>query len=92
MARPCAVTRPHRSRLPEFGFGIECDSTEWHTLPYQIERDLNRQNRILGSGFHLLRYSSAALRREPDRVIAEILETLVSRGCTREPTPVWDGK
>ncbi|MFN8053099.1 MAG: type IV toxin-antitoxin system AbiEi family antitoxin domain-containing protein [Acidimicrobiales bacterium] len=57
---------------PEAGFGIECDSREWQTLPYQVDADLTRQNDIVGSGFPLLRYTPTMLRNDPERVVREI--------------------
>ena len=64
---------------PEAGLGIECDSREWHTLPYQIDHDLRRQNDILATGILLLRYSYNAVRTEPGRVADEIRAQLLAR-------------
>ena len=59
---------------PEANLGIECDSTQWHTLPSQVAAGLKRANEINGSGFLLLSYSSSQLRDEREAVIAEILD------------------
>lgn len=64
---------------PEARLGIECDSTEWHTLPSQVAAGMKRTNHINGSGFLLLSYSSSALRDDPDAVAAEIARHLRER-------------
>lgn len=70
---------------PEANLGIECDSTQWHTLPSQVAAGLKRANDINGSGFLLLSYSSSQLRDEESGVIAEISRHL------RERSPQSDG-
>lgn len=65
--------------FPDSMVGIECDSSEWHTLPFQHDHDLERQNLILREGLLLLRYTLRRLREEPAGVAAEIRETLTSR-------------
>lgn len=72
---------------PDSGLGIECDSREWHTLPYQIEHDLERQNHIVGTGVLLLRYTYARLVREPGIVVDEIRRHLESRSGIGWPAP-----
>lgn len=66
----------HRYRLdfayPTVKLGIECDSRAWHTLPHQIDRDLSRQNALLGAGWFLLRYTLMHLRESPAAVMEEI--------------------
>ncbi|MFN8051881.1 MAG: hypothetical protein U0Q22_10615 [Acidimicrobiales bacterium] len=85
-----APTREHRVRVgkqsyfidfmyPEALLGIECDSKEWHTLPYQIDSDLARQNDILGEGILLLRYTKALLKEDPRRVTDQIRRHLEQR-------------
>ena len=64
---------------PEVGLGIECDSTMWHTLPYQFEADLRRQNHLIRSGMLLLRYTPSRLRDDRAAVIDEISDALTHR-------------
>ena len=70
--------------------GIECDSTEWHTLPYQRVRDARRRNRIQNAGLMLLLVTSGRLRDDPDGVIDEIRTALVNRaGLGSGPTATF---
>ena len=84
----------HRYRV-DFAFfdsmvGIECDSREWHGLQFQIDHDLERQNRILGTGLLLLRYTSRRLRDDPAGVVAEITANLEARaGTGSAPNPTF---
>jgi len=59
--------------FPEARLGIECDSLTWHTLPYQMDAHLRRQNDIQGTGMLLLRYTRRRLREEAADVAEEIV-------------------
>lgn len=75
---------------PDSMLGIECDSDEWHGLFYQVEYDLERQNRIQKEGLLLMRYTVARLRDEPEAVGAEIIEAVARRaGSTPERPSVF---
>jgi hypothetical protein len=63
--------------------GIECDSSMHHTLPYQFEADLIRQNGITGQGVLLLRYTPGRLRHHAVDVTTEIRSHLISRSNMR---------
>jgi len=61
---------------PELGIVIEVDSTEWHMLPEDHSRDVERQTRM---GKHLivvLRFKPSQIRREPAEVIGRIREAI----------------
>lgn len=82
--REWPVETPVKRYFVDFGYpaanlGIECDSSMWHTLPYQFEADLVRQNAIVGEGVLLLRYTPSRLRDDEDAVIAEISRHLELR-------------
>jgi len=64
---------------PEARLGIECDSSTFHTLPYQFEHDLRRQNDIVGTGMLLLRYTPSRIRNDPFAVADEIRRHLQHR-------------
>lgn len=61
--------------------GIECDSRRFHTLQFQADADLARQNAILRAGILLLRYTPSRLRSDPSGIVTEIRSALSSRGC-----------
>lgn len=64
---------------PDSMVGIECDSSEWHTLPFQHDHDLERQNLIQREGLLLLRYTLRRLREDPAGITTEIRDTLAAR-------------
>lgn len=69
---------------PELGIAIEVDSTEWHILPDDHRRDVERQTRM---GKHLivvLRFKPSQIRTQPAQVIAEIREA-IERARGRAP-------
>ena len=47
------------------------------------QREFNRQKKITNQGYMFLRYSPEFVRRNPHRFIAEVRETLASRGRLR---------
>lgn len=65
--------------FPDSMVGIECDSSEWHTLPFQHDHDLERQNLIQREGLLLLRYSFRRVREDADGVADEIRATVAHR-------------
>ena len=61
---------------PEFGIAIEVDSTEWHILPDDHERDVARQTRM---GKHLivvLRFKPHQIRTQPADVLSQIKDAI----------------
>lgn len=61
---------------PEFGVGSECDSMLVHSTPEQLAADLERQNRILGTGLVLKRFTYRDVRDRPNYVIAQLRHAL----------------
>lgn len=59
---------------PELSFGWEVDGFEAHGTPAAMAYDLNRQNRILSAGFHLLRFTATDVYRRPAYVVRTIRE------------------
>ena len=77
------IARPD-AWYPDLGIAIEVDSTEWHVRAEDHDRDVERQTRM---GKHLiivLRFKPRAIRREPDKVVAEIGEA-IERARGRAP-------
>lgn len=77
------VARPD-AWYPELGIAIEVDSTEWHILPEDHQRDVDRQTRM---GKHLivvLRFKPNRIRTRPAEVIAAIRDA-IERARGRAP-------
>ncbi|WP_308113661.1 DUF559 domain-containing protein [Arthrobacter sp. ISL-30] len=58
---------------------VEIDGKS-HLEPRQVKKDRFRNNASTIGGFLLLRYDYEALMYSPDRVLAEVLKVLTSRG------------
>ncbi|TQF73529.1 DUF559 domain-containing protein [Rhodococcus spelaei] len=58
---------------------IEVDGWAWHRDVTRFNDDAKRQNRLINSGWHVLRFTWHQLRLEPDLVIAQITEALGDR-------------
>jgi hypothetical protein len=57
---------------PDFDFGWEIDGFATHGTPDAMQYDLNRQNRILRTGFHLLRFTATDVYQRPAYVVRTI--------------------
>jgi len=62
---------------------VEIDGLAFHTDPVQYQRDRTRQNRLVGLGWRVLRYTWDDLTRRPDRVKQEIVAELAKQ----DPAP-----
>ena len=72
------------ARASDLGIAIEVDSTEWHILPEDHQRDVERQTRM---GKHLivvLRFKPNQIRTRPVEVISQIREA-IERARGRAP-------
>ena len=68
---------------PDFRWGrviVEVDSREWHSDVESWRRTLARHNLLTQLGFIVLHITPTEIRREPQRVIATIRETLIAAG------------
>jgi hypothetical protein len=69
---------------PELGIAIEVDSREWHLSPADHSKTLQRGNRMEKYLINVLRFTPNQIRREPERVVAEI-RAAIARACGRAP-------
>lgn len=58
---------------------IEVDGWAWHRDADRFNRDLARQNALVNSGWHILRFSWHQLASEPERVLRDIRAALSQR-------------
>ncbi|MDP9143434.1 MAG: DUF559 domain-containing protein [Actinomycetota bacterium] len=58
---------------PHLAKCIEIDGFDAHGSPEALERDLERQNKLLELGWEMRRFSARRVRRNPDGVLAEIV-------------------
>jgi hypothetical protein len=70
-------------RIPDFywpalGKAVEVDGVDAHASADKLDDDLVRQNALMDLGIELRRFSARLIRREPDRVVAEIRKFLES--------------
>lgn len=68
-------------RVPDFywpdrGKAIEVDGVDAHSSADRLDDDLVRQNALMDLGIELRRFSARRVRREPERVVAEIRKFL----------------
>ncbi len=61
---------------PALGLAVEIDGKAYHVLSEDWESDLTRQNDIVLAGWRVLRFSAAALRDQPETVIATLRTAL----------------
>jgi very-short-patch-repair endonuclease len=79
----------HRGRLiarvdfayPDIRLVIEVDGFEVHGTPAALQRDLERQNRLMAAGWTVLRFTWLDVVRRPEWVVAEIAAVLRDRAC-----------
>ncbi|HJS72612.1 MAG TPA: DUF559 domain-containing protein [Acidimicrobiia bacterium] len=63
---------------PQLGKAVEVDGVDAHSSADRLDDDLVRQNALLDLGIQLRRFSARRVRREPERVVAEIRKFLES--------------
>jgi hypothetical protein len=61
---------------PERGKAVEVDGVDAHASAEHLDDDLKRQNELLNLGIELRRFSAREIRRNPDRVVAQIRQFL----------------
>jgi hypothetical protein len=64
---------------PDFGWPdrmkiVEVDGFGSHSTPEQMSRDRQRQNALMSLGWDIRRFSAQDVRRDPHKVIAEIID------------------
>jgi hypothetical protein len=57
---------------PDLRLAIEVDGFETHASPEALQRDLDRQNALVGLGWTVLRFTWADVVRRPERVVAVV--------------------
>lgn len=57
---------------PGRGKGVEVDGVDAHSSADKLDDDLVRQNGIMDLGLDIRRFSARRIRREPEKVVAEI--------------------
>jgi very-short-patch-repair endonuclease len=63
---------------PDAGVAVEVDSREWHLLPADWERTMNRRAKMSSYGIIVLHFSPRQIRTEPEKVVSLIRSTLTS--------------
>jgi hypothetical protein len=58
---------------------VELDGRAYHTTSDRFERDRYRQNRLIGAGWTVLRFTCRDLTRRPDYVVAVVSQILEDR-------------
>ena len=71
--------------LPEAMIAIEVDGLEVHATREALDNDLQRQNRLVLAGWHLLRYTKAHLVRRRSAVRKELLDLVAQRRLFQPP-------
>lgn len=61
---------------PEWRLAVEFDGHDAHRTPAQLQRDLTRQNLLVGAGWTILRFTWADVVERPDMVAATIRSQL----------------
>ncbi len=61
---------------PQYNLVVEVDSWEYHRLRRPFEEDKRRGNRLELARVMVLRYTDEQLLKEPERVIAELVEAM----------------
>jgi len=62
---------------------VEIDGREPHSEPETFRRDRRRQNALLGSGRHVLRYAAFDALVDPEEVAEDIIAVLRRRRAAR---------
>lgn len=62
--------------FPAVRLAIEVDGQAFHSDARAFHRDRRRQNDLVRAGWTVLRFTWADLSREPERVVAEVLDAL----------------
>jgi very-short-patch-repair endonuclease len=86
--RPAAqhqVTAGGRRYRLDFAFprervALEADGKQSHFLASDWERDLRRRNALTAEGWCVLHFSWDRVRREPGRIVDEVVKTMGARG------------
>jgi very-short-patch-repair endonuclease len=73
------VRTPSGNVYPDFawvdrGRIVEVDGFETHRDPARFQRDLERQNQLMDLGWEIRRFTASDVRREPERVMAELIK------------------
>jgi very-short-patch-repair endonuclease len=69
--------------LPEIKVAIEIDGLEVHSTRAALDHDLQRQNRLVLDGWHLLRYTSTHLVKRRSAIRMELLHLVEQRRRSR---------
>ncbi|HEX9538144.1 MAG TPA: hypothetical protein VGA04_08215 [Streptosporangiaceae bacterium] len=72
---------------PEVGVAAEVDSREWHLSPQDWEATMRRHTALTSRGIRVLHFSPGQIRKEPDRVLADIASALAA-GPSRAPLAI----
>jgi very-short-patch-repair endonuclease len=70
---------------PELGLIVETDGLRYHRTPAQQAKDRLRDQRLVASGFTVLRFTHAQVAFEPDDVIAT-MRAVANRVSSGFPT------
>ncbi|MEX2256139.1 MAG: DUF559 domain-containing protein [Acidimicrobiia bacterium] len=70
---------------PAAGLLIEIDGVRYHDGAVEQERDLNRDNAVVGLGLRVLRFKAHHIRRQPERVITQVAEALNHPPASLDP-------
>jgi hypothetical protein len=77
---------------PEAGVAVEVDSKEWHLLPGDWERTLQRDRRMIAAGIFVIHVTPSELRTESVQIVEDIAAALKrgrpARGITTRPAAI----
>lgn len=65
--------------IPDALIGVEVDGLETHATRQALDHDLERQNRLVVAGWHLLRYTATHLVRRRAAIRRELVELVERR-------------
>ncbi len=68
---------------PTLKLNLEADGRAFHSSRKHFERDRERQNRVVRSGWQVLRFTWDMLTRDPGEVAASIQEAMADRAAER---------
>ncbi len=73
---------------PQAGVVVEVDSRQWHLSAWHWEHTMDRHTRLTAAGISVLHFSPSQIRRERDKVVAQIRDALRNGRPARAITTV----
>ena len=102
LPRPAAAFRVHDDQgrfvaevdlaYPQIRLAIEIDGFRWHSSPARKRADEQRQNRLVLTGWTVLRFSATEVRTHPERLVEVVRAALASAPAAVTPVASSPGR